>query len=168
MLSAKSNVFAQPQPTHESAPSWHWPRQLFALDDSAGADKRLEHGPHVLIVEDDFLVATEIEMALTEAGFDVIAGAVTAEQAVELAESQKPALIVMDIRLAGERDGIHAAAEIFQRFGIRCIFATANFDRETRERAKSAMPLGWVQKPFSMASVVGAVRRALKELDRSR
>lgn len=126
-----------------------------------GSDKRVERPPRILIAEDDFLIATEVEMVLTEAGFDVTGVAASADEAVELAELQTPALVVMDVRLAGKRDGIHTAAEIFQKLGIRCIFATAYCDDQTRERAKPTMPLGWVQKPYSMVSLVNAVRRAL-------
>jgi DNA-binding NarL/FixJ family response regulator len=51
--------------------------------------------------------------------------------------------------------------EIFRKLGIRCIFATAHCDRDVLERAQPAMPLGWLQKPYSMVSLVNAVRRAL-------
>ena len=62
--------------------------------------------------------------------------------------SQRPALCVMDIRLAGSRDGIEAAIEIFMAHGIRCIFATAHADPEARVRAEKAVPHGWLQKPL--------------------
>jgi DNA-binding NarL/FixJ family response regulator len=118
-----------------------------------------------LIVEDDFIVATEIETALSNAGFDVAGVAAFADEAVALAESQKPTLAVMDVRLGGERDGIHVAMEIFRKLGIRCIFATAHYDQHSLERAKPAMPLGWLEKPYSMVSLVNAVHRALRELN---
>jgi DNA-binding NarL/FixJ family response regulator len=138
---------------------------VFAREDSAGADERTEPPTRILVVEDDFLVAAQIEEALSDAGFDVAGVAASAEEAVELAQSQRPALVVMDVRLAGERDGIHAAVEIFRKLGIRCIFATAYYDRHSLERAQPAMPLGWLQKPYSMVSLVNAVRSALKALD---
>jgi two-component system, response regulator PdtaR len=119
----------------------------------------------ILVVEDDFLVASEIEIALSNAGFEVAGVAVSADEAVTLAESQQPALAVMDVRLAGGSDGIQAAIEIFQRLGIRCIFATAHSDQDLRKRAMPAMPLGWLQKPYSMALLVNAVRAALKQVD---
>jgi two-component system, response regulator PdtaR len=75
-------------------------------------------------------------------------------------------LAVMDVRLAGEGDGIHTALEIFRKFEIRCIFATAPHDQHSFERAQPAMPLGWLQKPYSIISLVNAVRRARRELDR--
>jgi DNA-binding NarL/FixJ family response regulator len=138
---------------------------VFAREDSTGSDERTEPPARILVVEDDFLVAAEIEIALSDAGFDVAGVAASAAEAVELAQSQRPALVVMDVRLAGGRDGIHAAVEIFQKLGIRCIFATAHYDQHSLERAKPAMPFGWLQKPYSMDSLVNAVRRALKELD---
>ena len=118
----------------------------------------------ILVVEDDFLIAMEIEIALSDAGYDVAGVAISAEEAVALAESQKPALVVMDVRLAGERDGIYAANEIFRKLGIRCIFATAHSDQQSLERARPAMPLGWLQKPYTLASLVNAVRAGLGEL----
>ena len=169
MPSRKLNVLAQPEPAYEpSAAPRHWPQLVFAREDSAGSDKQAELPARILIVEDDFLVANEIETALSDAGFEVALVAASADEAVELAESQKPALVVMDVRLGGERDGIDAAVEIFRMLGIRCIFATAYYDQHLLERARPAMPLGWLQKPYSMVSLVNAVRRALEELDRNR
>jgi len=140
---------------------------MFAREDSVGSDERTEPPTRILVVEDDFLVAAEVEEALSDAGFDVAEVATTAEEAVARARARKPALVVMDVRLAGEHDGIHAAVEIFRTLGIRSIFATAHYDQDSLERAKPAMPLGWLQKPYSMVSLVDAVCRALKELDGS-
>ena len=168
MPSGKLNVLALPEPGYEpcAAPR-HWPQLVFAREDSSGPDEQMEPPARILIVEDDFLVANEVEIALSDAGFDIVGVAAAAAEAVELAESQKPALVVMDVRLAGERDGIHAALEIFRTLGIRCIFATAYYDQYLLERARPAMPLGWLQKPYSMPSLVNAVRRAVTELDRN-
>jgi two-component system, response regulator PdtaR len=169
MPSSKLNVLALPEPGYEpcAAPR-HWPQLVFAREDSTGSDKQVEPPARILIVEDDFLVANEIEIALSDAGFDIAGVAASADEAAELAESQKPALVVMDVRLGGERDGIHAAVEIFRKFGIRCIFATAYYDQYLLARARPAMPLGWLQKPYSMVSLVNAVRRAVMELERDR
>jgi two-component system, response regulator PdtaR len=144
------------------------PELVFACDDSAGSAKQADPPARILIVEDDFVVADKIDRALSNAGFEVAGVAASAEEALELAESQKPALAVMDVRLAGEGDGIHTARELFRKFGIRCIFATAQYDQHSLERAQPAMPLGWLQKPYSIVSLVNAVRRALRELDGNR
>ena len=118
----------------------------------------------ILIVEDDVLIASEMEAALSDDGFDIVGMATTGKEALQLAEAQSPALVVMDIRLAGERDGIDTALELFRLHGIRCIFASAHSDDGTRQRAAPAAPLGWLQKPYVMDSLTAMVRAALREL----
>ena len=126
-----------------------------------------KQGPaRVLIVEDDFLIAMQTEVALTAAGFDVVGPATTAEEAVELAREAQPWLAVMDIRLASTRDGIDAARELYEDFAIRCIFATAHDDARTRGRAEPYAPLGWLPKPYTMASLVAVVAEAVAGLRR--
>jgi two-component system, response regulator PdtaR len=118
----------------------------------------------ILIVEDDFLAASEMEAALMEAGFEIAGIANRAEEAVRLAKSQSPALAIMDIRLIGRADGIDAALEMFRETGIRCIFATAHHDPRMRARAEAASPLGWLPKPFAPHALIAMVQRALTEL----
>lgn len=127
-----------------------------------------KHGSHrVLVVEDDFLIAMQTEIALTSAGFEVVGPAATAEEAVALAGDTQPTLAVMDIRLASARDGIDAARQLYEEFAIRCIFATAHDDAHTRGRAEPYAPLGWLPKPYTMASLVAVVAEALALLRRS-
>jgi DNA-binding response OmpR family regulator len=118
----------------------------------------------ILIVEDDVLVASEIEAALSDAGFEVVGIVATAKDALQAAVHQSPTLAVMDIRLSGDRDGIDTAIEMYRSQGIRCIFASAYADPESRLRAEPAAPLGWLQKPYTMASLTAMVRVALTEL----
>jgi two-component system, response regulator PdtaR len=122
--------------------------------------------PRVLVVEDDFLIAMQTEVALTAAGFEVVGPATTAEEAVALAGEAQPMLAVMDIRLASNRDGIDAAWQLYEDFAIRCIFATAHDDAHTRGRAEPYAPLGWLPKPYTMASLVTVVGEALALLHR--
>jgi DNA-binding response OmpR family regulator len=132
-----------------------------AADDAAmsgGADER------ILIVEDDVLIASQMEAALGEEGFEIAGVASTGKEALQLNEAQSPTLVVMDIRLAGDRDGIDTALELFRLHGVRCIFASAHSDDDTRRRAAPAAPLGWLQKPYTMASLTAMVRAAFKEL----
>jgi two-component system, response regulator PdtaR len=119
----------------------------------------------ILVVEDDFLIALQTETALTEAGFEVIGAATTAEEAIDLARKERPSLAVMDIRLASARDGIDAARELFKELNIRCIFATAHDDPEIRRRAEPYAPLGWLAKPYTMTSLVALVIEAASSLD---
>jgi DNA-binding NarL/FixJ family response regulator len=124
-------------------------------------DRAPERAAGVLIVEDDFLIAMQTESALTDAGITVVGVASTAEEAVLLARQNKPVLAVMDIRLAGQRDGIEAAGDLFRELGVRCIFATAHDDQRTRSRAEPFAPLGWLAKPYTMASLIASVRQAI-------
>jgi two-component system, response regulator PdtaR len=120
----------------------------------------------VLVVEDDHVVAMDVESALLDAGFDVVVAA-TADDAIAIAQAVKPDLAIMDIRLAGHRDGIDAALDLFHKLGLRSIFATAHHDAATRLRAQPARPLGWLSKPYHVDRVVEAVRAALDELNKS-
>ena len=139
----------------------------FSRDEASGGGKAHVTRSRVLIVEDDFLIASDMEAALTEAGIEVAGVAASAEEALRLADAATPALAVMDIRLAGKRDGIDAALELFARHGIRCVFATAHQDENTRTRAQPAHPLAWVPKPYAMASLVEVVQKALQNRDRN-
>jgi two-component system, response regulator PdtaR len=156
-----ANIFGKRQRAQcvPAVPSARTPR-----DDATASDKPPREAVGILVVEDDYLVASDIEAALVEAGLDIAGIATTADEAMELAGSHHPALVVMDIRLAGVRDGVDAALELFTRYGIRCVFATAHYDREVRARAGPARPLGWLQKPYSMTSLVESIRQALHDL----
>ncbi|MBR0686031.1 response regulator [Bradyrhizobium manausense] len=120
-------------------------------------------GRMILIVEDDFLIAMQAEIALIDAGFTVSGIATTAEEALAFAKQRQPALVVMDVRLAGPRDGIDAARDLFYELGLRCVFATAHDDHETRVRAEPFAPLGWLAKPYTMPSLVKLVREAISK-----
>jgi DNA-binding response OmpR family regulator len=123
-------------------------------------------GPdRILIVEDDLLIAYQMKAALTEAGFDIVGVSMTSKEALEAAGTEAPDLVIMDIRLAGERDGVETALELFRCHGVRCIFASAYSDQEARRRAEPAAPLGWLQKPYSMVALTSTVRTAVKTLN---
>jgi len=136
-------------------------------DESSDADpaSAVASRPCILLVEDDFLVGMEMETGLAEAGYEVAGIAATAEEAVAIAARRRPALVVMDIRLAGDRDGVDAALEIYRTLGIRSIFASAHGDTRTRARAAAAQPLGWVAKPYRVETLLKAVEEALRGLD---
>ena len=118
----------------------------------------------ILIVEDDFLAAMEIESVLKEAGYQVAGIATDADEAIRLANSATPTLVIMDIRLAGPSDGVAAALEIFGATGIRSIFATAHHDADTRSRAQAAKPLGWLPKPYAPHALLALVKEAVAQL----
>ena len=143
----------------------HWRRDLaLAPDDRAVSGTRADESDRILIVEDDMLVANEMEATLYDAGFEIVGIVATGKEALQLAEAERPMLAVMDIRIAGDRDGIDTALELFRSQGLRCIFASAHSDHDSRLRAQPAAPLGWLQKPYTMASLTAMVRAAVREL----
>ena len=114
----------------------------------------------VLIVEDEFFIALDHQFQIEELGHTVVGIAVSAEQAVTLAERERPDVVLMDIRLTGLRDGIEAAAEIRDRYDIPSIFLTANTDPATLRRAEQTKPIGILQKPLERARLRAMLARA--------
>ena len=123
----------------------------------------------VLVVEDNLFVAQQCKNALTKAGYEVIDVVTTAEEAVERALQQRPDMVLMDIYLRGPRDGVEAALEIFERSGIRSIYASEVSDAGMQARAALTQPLAWLPKPFNdrklVATVNAALGRTIRELD---
>jgi len=158
---------AIPELSQSAGTSRFNPQAVFSRDDLSGAQAESRPSQMILIVEDDYLIALDIEAGLHAAGFQIAGPATTADEAIGLALSIKPALVLMDIRLLGKRDGVDAALQLYRELGIRCIFTTAHGDREVRLRAEAALPLGWVQKPYSIDTVVAAVQKALPEAGQS-
>jgi two-component system, response regulator PdtaR len=158
-----------PVPFHDPSP-WHSYLEhglftaLFASAEGDETRRRIRERDRILIIEDDLLIATQIQTTLTEAGFDIIGIATTGEEAIEVASKDLPDLAVVDVRLAGDRDGVDTALELFRLHGIRCIFASAYSNHETRQRAEPAAPLGWLQKPYGMVSLTDLVRAATNEV----
>lgn len=158
------SVTPRPEPAQAASTPRRYPRLVFATEDRLGAEKGPDAPTRILIVEDDFLVAFQVESALTEAGYQLVGTAASSEEAVALAIAERPTLIIMDVRLASQRDGVDTALELFRDHGLRCIFATAHSDEEVRNRAKPAEPLGWLQKPYTMVSLIELVAQALATL----
>jgi PAS domain S-box-containing protein len=103
----------------------------------------------ILVVEDEQIVALDIKQMLQRSGYAVLGPAVTGEAAIRQTIKEQPDLVLMDIRLRGDMDGIIAAQEIRRRLDIPVIYLTAFFDEETLQRAKLTEPYGYLLKPFN-------------------
>ncbi|MCG8458216.1 MAG: sigma 54-interacting transcriptional regulator [Holophagales bacterium] len=115
----------------------------------------------ILIVEDEAIVRLHLGKMLERLGY-VVDGAVSSgEAALEHAERQRPDLVLMDVRLEGEMDGIEAAGELRRRFGCSIVFLTAYADPPTLERARAVEPAGYLVKPFEDQDVRATVATAL-------
>lgn len=159
----QANIIVIPSRGPLSNPS-HWSGHSAPAAEGGAFGTQSGDSDRILIVEDDLLIASQMETTLTDAGFQIAGTASTGKEALQLAHAQSPALVVMDIRLAGDLDGIDTALELFRLHGIRCIFASAYSDQEAQRRAAPAAPLGWLQKPYTMASLTDKVRAAVREL----
>ena len=104
--------------------------------------------PRVLIVEDEFAVAMELEDHLGAMGYTVIDHVMTGAEAVERAEQTDPDLVLMDVRLDGPMDGVEAARRIRASRSLPVVFVTAYSDDDTLERATETTPYGYIVKPF--------------------
>ncbi len=115
----------------------------------------------IFIVEDEAIIAMELESSLQSLGYEVTSIVDMGEKAIEKAEKDKPDLILMDIRIKGEMDGIETAEIIRNKFGIPIIFSTAYLDQERIERAKITMPFGYVLKPIQERDLKVTIEMAL-------
>jgi diguanylate cyclase (GGDEF)-like protein/PAS domain S-box-containing protein len=115
----------------------------------------------ILVVEDESIVALDIQDRLESLGYEVPATVASGERAVEQAGSLRPDLVLMDIQLQGRMDGVEAADQIRQRFGIPVIYLTANADHPTVQRAKVTEPFGYVIKPFEERELHTTIEVAL-------
>ncbi|HOX33343.1 MAG TPA: response regulator, partial [Spirochaetales bacterium] len=102
----------------------------------------------ILIVEDEKIIALDLQRRLERFGYSVVGMASDGMEAVALAKERAPDIILMDIMLAGGMDGIEAAGQIRDRYGVPVIFLTAYTDEKTLERAKEVEPFGYILKPF--------------------
>src|SRR5437870_2266745 len=102
----------------------------------------------ILVVEDEAIVAMDINAILRRLGYVILDVLSTGEEAVRSVEEMRPDLVLMDIRLKGEIDGIEAARQIRERITVPIVFLTAHADVSTVERAKEVAPYGYLLKPF--------------------
>ncbi len=115
----------------------------------------------ILVVEDEVIVAMDIQSRLRSLGYMVADHVGTGEEAVRKAGETRPDLVLMDIRLAGEMDGIQAAEKIHAEFDIPVVYLTAYADEETIQRAKVTEPFGYILKPLQERELHAAIELAL-------
>lgn len=115
----------------------------------------------ILIVEDEGVVAKGLEKKLQGFGYDVVADVRTGEEAVEKAGEARPDIVLMDIVLAGEMDGIEAAERIRSQYDIPVVYLTAFADRRIISRAKLTEPYGYLVKPLSERELRSTIEMAL-------
>ena len=115
----------------------------------------------IMVVEDEAVISMEIQDRLTKMGHSICGTAASGEEAVSIATAKRPDLILMDVHLRGEVDGVQTAKQIRDRIEIPIIYLTAFADDRTVERAKQTEPFGYLIKPFSEKELYAAIETAL-------
>ena len=115
----------------------------------------------IIIIEDDMIVARDIQVQLESLGFSVPAIVASGEESFEKIKKLKPDLILMDVMLKGTMDGIEAAEQIRSRFHLPVVFLSAYSDQEILDRAKIAEPFGYIIKPFDTQDLYVAIEITL-------
>ena len=115
----------------------------------------------ILVVEDEHIVAVDIQDRLVRLGYKIAGHVTTGEEAVSKALNLEPDLILMDIMLKNEMDGVEAAERIRQSTDIPVIFLTAYTDTQTLQRAKLTQPFGYILKPFEERELHSTIEMAL-------
>ena len=115
----------------------------------------------ILIIEDEGVVAHDIARRLRKLGYDVAGIKNSAEQAYNFLSIHTPDLILCDIRIDGDQDGIDIAEKVYEGKRIPLIFLTAMSDRGTLDRAKKVLPYGYIVKPFDNHDLMTAIELAL-------
>ena len=115
----------------------------------------------ILVVEDQNIVALNIKNKLKNLGYSVPGTAATGEEAIRKAELMNADIVLMDIKLKGNMDGIEAASEIKKRIGIPVLYMTASIDDEILDRAKTTEPAGYISKPFKEQDLHSTIEIAL-------
>jgi two-component system, response regulator PdtaR len=119
----------------------------------------------ILVVEDESIVALDLIGTLKRMGHTVVGHALRGEDAIKLAASMQPELVLMDIHLLGKMDGIEAAGWIRANVGTPVIYLSAFGDEATRERAQPTSPAGWLRKPYSKYELEDVIQGALHSVN---
>ncbi len=115
----------------------------------------------ILIVEDEIVTAMDEQQCLESLGYEVIGIVASGEEAIKHSETEKPDLVLMDITLKGEMDGVEAAWKIRDDFGIPVIFVTAHGDKKVYESALQGHLTGYIIKPFDAKILADNIEAAL-------
>jgi PAS domain S-box-containing protein len=115
----------------------------------------------IMVVEDERIISMSVQQTLKGMGFGIAAVATSGKEAIQKAEETQPDLILMDIGLKGDLDGIETAGQINARFDVPIIYLTADDYEQTLQRAKNTEPYGYILKPFQKRELYTTIEMAL-------
>lgn len=121
----------------------------------------MEQPIRILIVEDNVIIADDMQSMLEEIGYEIVDNVIVYEQAEEVLKTQEVDLVLIDIILASDKTGIDLGKHIRENYNIPFIFVTSNSDRATVENAKTVKPNGYLVKPFEQQDLYTSIEIAL-------
>ncbi|MBA7496121.1 putative transcriptional regulatory protein pdtaR [subsurface metagenome] len=121
----------------------------------------LEKSPNILIVEDENVIAMDIQFMLENLGYKISGVVSSGEDSIKKASSMLPDLILMDIKLKGKIDGVSAANQIYKSLRIPVVYLTAYSYNTTMDRAKETMHFGFISKPFGEKELQNIIEETL-------
>jgi len=125
----------------------------------------LEHPIKILIVEDNVIIADDMQSMLEEIGYEVVDNVIVYEQAVEVLKNNHIDLVLIDIILASDKTGIDLGKHIRDVYNIPFVFVTSNSDKATVENAKTVKPDGYLVKPFEQQDLYTSIEIALSNFN---
>lgn len=128
----------------------------------------MEEPIKILIVEDNVIIADDMQSMLEEIGYEIVDNVIVYEQAVEVLKNNQVDLVLIDIILASDKTGIDLGKHIRENYDIPFIFVTSNSDRATVENAKSVQPNGYLVKPFEQQDLYTSIEIALSNFVQSK
>lgn len=127
----------------------------------------MEHPIKILIVEDNVIIADDMQSMLEEIGYEIVDNVIVYEQAVEVLKNNHVDLVLIDIILASDKTGIDLGRHIRETYNIPFIFVTSNSDKATVENAKTVKPDGYLVKPFEQQDLYTSIEIALSNFNYS-
>lgn len=119
----------------------------------------------IVIVEDDFIIKLFISKILGNSGYEIVGEATNCNQVLELLDVCEPDVILMDIGIAGELDGIETVKKLRAKYNYPVIYMTGNSDDATIKRAENTYPLGIIYKPIDEVKLLARLQELLATID---
>ncbi|MCK4337296.1 MAG: response regulator, partial [Candidatus Aminicenantes bacterium] len=116
-----------------------------------------------MIVEDELIIANDLKLILSGLGYEISSVTATAEEAINSVGQNRPDLVLMDIVLKGEKDGIETAEVIISRFDIPVVYLTAFSNQNVLDRAKKTRPHGYITKPVDRETLHSTIEVAISK-----
>ena len=137
-----------------------WPRTTFQPEKQV-ASPLSGNGWKILVVEDEAIIALDIQSILNKIGFGQSEVVHSGEESIQKVAAGRPHLVLMDIKLKGKLDGIQAAHEIFYQYNVPVVYITAFGDEGTLKRANGTARYGFITKPFEETDLQSTIQNAL-------